>query len=855
MDILGNKFFSYIEKANELTQDMINQYNSSLIFLGDEKQIFVPVINTYVGLGQTAYSYILNKFELTDINFSEYDKYIHNDTVTSIYAQFSPEELLEAMRQANNHQIVIRNKSINEEPIAYTTFKANKNIVIKGLNQYNDFNNTVDESVHSGVDINIKHAGSVQRGTYKFNGKEYSYTYYNPYDVITVDDTKTWSYITSSNTYIVDFVTKFATQQANRVYKNLLGEDDSYIEKQFDEAFHYDNVTGQLIEYEDVYVKWYNAAYKPIKVINTDNGYRIQVIGEVDPDTNEEYIIYSTISGDTIATLEDILAGPNSTSNQKGAKYGGYWTDTNNNIYPIWYHLENTGKSTIDIVDGIQTLKEVAYVLDRITDGTDTGNDGISIAYNIAQNYRDIKELQAWRDQIGDETVSSFKSTSNTDLLTVAYYSVDKWNINDDKAVGHVKLDLNLTLAQTYVLDGITYAAYLTNNQVPDDQITYFIKHDDITSFKNYISLCTDDPQKVNTSYTDLINIICEQNPLIDPLTDHVSILSIRDVNGELIIENTGSVLVSDLIYLDSQDQANLDKYIYFPYTKSNYIFDKGLTDINWVTTYVGWTSYNILYKVDQINQSLSQEISDAIDSLDYNDEDNSSIGEFVTKVDEENGVISVTRQKLPLDHILKNDINTTAEVYIHTSVANAKTLILNNSVVFINDGTGYMQIDNMTTFNNISEGRDDNDYTLFYIKKPLADMNPVPVDTTVNELLTNAGNATYFYKDNSTGITRYLPLDIQSENKNGGLLEEAKVAESDTIYYLNKSTFINTKYFDVNTIHQRNGSTTTLFTSYITYLAAASEISTGLADAWDVRRSIESLFKWVNIKTNTIIE
>lgn len=855
MDILGNKFFSYIEKASELTQDMINQYNSSLIFLGDEKQIFVPVINTYVGLGQTAYSYILNKFKLTDINFADYNKYIHSDTVTSIYAQFSPQELKDAISaNTNNHQITVRNVTINEAKIAETIFKANRNVVVKGLNQYDDITDTTNAAILSGVDVSISHNGTLKEGKYRFNGQEYSYTYYDPYDVITVDDTKTWSYITSSNTYILDFTTKFATQQANRVYKNLLGEDDSYIEKQFDEAFQYDSVTGKLTEFEDVYVKWYNAAFKPIKVVNTDDGYRIQVIGEVDPATNEEYIVYSTISGDVIANLEDILAGPTSSSNAKGSKYGGYWTDTNNDTYPIWYHLENTGKSTIDIVDGIQTLKEVAYVLDRITDGTDTGNDGISLAYNIAQNYRDIKELQAWRDQIGDETVSSFKSESNTDLLTVAYYSIDKWYNNDDKAVGHVKLDLGLTMAQTYVLDGITYAAYLVSNQVPEDQTTYFIKHEDITSFKNYISLYPNDANKVGQEFVDLKNILKEQNPGIVNTT--VPILSIRqNSTGELIIENYGSRDFDDLTYLNNEHL-----YIYFPYTKSNYIFNKGVTDINWVTTYVGWTSYNILYKVEEINQHLNELISETIDGLDYTDVDRSSLGEFVTKVDESNGKISVKRQKLPLDTILKNDINTTGEVYIHTSIANARTLFNNDSTcIFIknNDGINYDVVSSVSTFNNYADTYGENNCDIFYYKKTLAEMTAVPVNTTVNELLTNAGNATYFYKYVAPGAStvQYLPLDIQAENKNGGLLEEAKVASANSIYYLNRSTFNNAKYFDVNTLHQKNGSTTTLFTTYITYLAAASESSTGLADAWDVRRSIESLFKWVNIKTNTVIE
>ena len=213
--------------------------------------------------------------------------------------------------------------------------------------------------------------------------------------------------------------------------------------------------------------------------------------------------------------------------------------------------------------------------------------------------------------------------------------------------------------------------------------------------------------------------------------------------------------------------------------------------------------------------------------------------------------MISVTRQKLPLDTVLKNDITTTGEVYIHTTAGTAKTLFAADpTCIFVKNGANYQAIGNNSIFGNYA----DDECETFYYKKTLAEMKSVPVDTTVNTLLTNAGNATYFYKETLGGTEHYLPLDIQAENKNGGKLANAKVATADTIYYLSAPLY-NAKYFDINEVHRTNGSTTTIFSTYITYLAAASENNTGLTDAWDVRRSIESLFKWVNIKTNTVIE
>jgi len=838
--------FSYIEHAGELTQDMVNQYNSSLIFLGDEKQIFVPIINSYVGLGQSAYSYILNKFKSTDTNFDDYNNYIHNDTVTSIYAQFNPSEIKQAILDstAQTPHVTLRGIDITSDEGAETIFKANKNVIIKGLNQYNDFTNTNDTDVLSGIDVSIKHNGNVQQGNYVFNGKTYSYTYYAPYDIITVDDSKTWAYIGRSNTYMAEFVTKFATQQANRVYKNLLGESDSYVEKQFDEAFRLDPVTGQLTEFEDVYVKWNdgNDTYKSVTVINTDNGYRIVVDGD-------NTIVYSTISGDTIGNGNN-----NDPFNGVLSPNGGYWTGTNGSI-PYWYHLVNNGSNTINIADGIQTIREVAYILDQITDGEDDG--AINLAYNISYNYIEIQNLKKWQGDIGNQTVSAFKSSSDTDLLTVHYYSDDLYGDKDRDAdgfaVGKVKLDLDLTMAQTYTLNGITYAAYLTSGQVPDDQLTYFAKHEDDTNSGNYISLY--DSAKANTSYTNLQQLISKQNPGIDPADYNIPIYEITKDNGGNVIDiqYSGSTVKLNQLAYTSADNL----YIYFPYTESNYVFNKGLTDVNWVTTYVGWTAYNIISKINAVNTDLNDLIQTKLDDLDVPDYSYSYLGQFVTKVEETNGKISVTREKLPLDSILKNDINTTGEVYVHISVAEALELFNDSKTIYIYDN-GYAEVQNNSIFGTLNLDSSDvhndlNDCSIFYRKTSVSNMTVVPVDTSVDTLLTNAGNTTYFYKESVTSGDYYLPLDIQAENKNGGLLANAKVATANTIYYLSGSLH-NVKYFDVNTILQKNGSTTTIFTSYITPLAAASSTNTGLADAWDVRRTIESMFTWVNIKTNTII-
>lgn len=53
--------FSYIDKATDLTLDMVSMYKDSFILLGDEKQLYHPLTNSYVGIGQSAYDYLLTK--------------------------------------------------------------------------------------------------------------------------------------------------------------------------------------------------------------------------------------------------------------------------------------------------------------------------------------------------------------------------------------------------------------------------------------------------------------------------------------------------------------------------------------------------------------------------------------------------------------------------------------------------------------------------------------------------------------------------------------------------------------------------------------------------------------------------
>jgi len=53
--------FAYIKSNNSLTAEMAQMYNSSLIFIGDEEQIWHPYTNTYIGIGASYFDGIRDK--------------------------------------------------------------------------------------------------------------------------------------------------------------------------------------------------------------------------------------------------------------------------------------------------------------------------------------------------------------------------------------------------------------------------------------------------------------------------------------------------------------------------------------------------------------------------------------------------------------------------------------------------------------------------------------------------------------------------------------------------------------------------------------------------------------------------
>ena len=52
---IANKIFAYLKHGEDINDSIKEVYKSSLIFIGDEKQIYVPILNTYVGVGESRF--------------------------------------------------------------------------------------------------------------------------------------------------------------------------------------------------------------------------------------------------------------------------------------------------------------------------------------------------------------------------------------------------------------------------------------------------------------------------------------------------------------------------------------------------------------------------------------------------------------------------------------------------------------------------------------------------------------------------------------------------------------------------------------------------------------------------------
>lgn len=85
---IGQRLFAYVSHGKNINDRIRQKFAKSLIFIGDEGQIYNPLTNTYVGIGQTAYTNAVTYIEEAHEKIDALNKMLTSSMVTSIYANW-----------------------------------------------------------------------------------------------------------------------------------------------------------------------------------------------------------------------------------------------------------------------------------------------------------------------------------------------------------------------------------------------------------------------------------------------------------------------------------------------------------------------------------------------------------------------------------------------------------------------------------------------------------------------------------------------------------------------------------------------------------------------------------------------
>jgi len=909
---IGEKIFSYIANGSELNENMVAQYQSSLIFIGDEQQIFNPLTGAYVGIGLTRFNQVAQSLSNNTKMLTYLDQHIHGNVVNSLWVEFNREQFNDkfnspSVQPANiaGHQLAAGDENM---------LMTNQDIVIKGLHNYDteyhigkttddighllkdtndstNINNTLwqhidlDNSTYgsTGITINVHHTGSYVSGTDEHG---FYYSYWKGQDYLTIDDNLTWAYIAYQNTNTLKLAKQMAVTQANRVYHDILGiSDPVYIEKEFDEVFS-TNIYGDLETIVDgkkgeVYVhvnstdpnKADKGDFRRVYIYNDPNSEKYYIYAWADNGNANDYYILETNDPDVPGTMQITVQDDNgddhiltlkkiSDENLKDWLFAddGYdkipANEGEKNWRVAWYHRDDdaTAQGQMNLADGIQTIREIAYILDRITDGSD--DDIINITYNIAKNHQDIEELKNTQLNIDNQAVTSIKGTSLNNFIFVNSYSTNNWETDNGPVRGQAKIDIELNLAHTYVLNNVTYAAYNTNahqslvgnrwiNLGDETNMDYYINLHGIGN--NLAQLKADLTEIYGSSSTTVTiyrNLGTAANPSMDPYGSPIMISALQETDDDRYV---------------LKNFKKLDNIV----TNSTVL--DGLTTVNWVTTYFKWAQLDILDQVNSLDNDVKDWVQDYIDEMNITYTERP--GEYVTYVNQVNGKIEVVTKKLPLDKIIYSSEIYGNDFFVKLTDEQAVALFndSNNTqtIYWINyEGNYQIANDYQSGFDYYLRNRI-TDFVKAFSDSDIESANESTLKSKTNELLLNGANVTYF-KNLSThtidvasntpvSIMEYNPVDINELiSQSSTTYISANILKS--LYYYNGLN-PTSKYFDVSYVQNNNGSTSLYVSTYVTYLGAATQNNTGLADSWDVKHTIESMFTWIDLKTNKMIE
>ena len=523
---IGDRMFAYIKHGVDVSDDIKNVFSNSLIVIGDEQQIYIPAKNAYVGIGQTAYTNTVERIKELEKSVNDLNDQSFGGVVSKIYSQFTPTEY----------------QTISGNPVIDDKVYLNNELTIKAIGNYDvnthlaktsyvyqtrDGNYTVTSTstpslfdpdqryATSGINITTYY-GQIQKvwnpATEQFVQKQIG-------NYIVIDDVQTWSYMTSSYAYALDYIRNYTNSEVNRMYHNILGDEEGmYIPVSFGSVY-------KVVDEPENHAEIYDASTNPTGSYIYQGGTYYDPQYDVVDSNKTNYYIRNTSTGEySQVTVSQLMSMMNGTSaNIQMYPNGEEGLGTLSCAQLFTYNTQYNGSYNINLRDGINTIKEVAYILDILTDGqlgettyitysayqgiTDltttyslivpvnphpknddlyayyttinTENIGIKMAYSIAGNKAEIDNLkkEVTRIESGDENLRSVQTT-RTNLVNVTLTGgnvlTDPVGTNpNDSVVGavypnsYVVGDVNIKLDVDYAL---TYAT-VNSNKIGTDHV------------------------------------------------------------------------------------------------------------------------------------------------------------------------------------------------------------------------------------------------------------------------------------------------------------------------------------------------------------------------------------------------
>lgn len=406
---IANRLFAYIKHGVDISPEIKDVYNQSLILIGDEKQIYVPKYNAYVGISMTSYNITNDRIDALSDRLDELMDTLSQDLVSKIYPNYSLAEYQQLTGSVDSDDFLKMNNEITIKALGNYEVDPSKrtsggNVITsynlaQGTAHEDDQQSTRDITnsptlfddgqlyANSGITITA-HYGGVQEfenpQTHQIIKKQVG-------NYIVIDDKQTWSYMTSAYSYTLNYAQQYTNSEVERLYHNLLGTGgkvfvpvsiDSVlidVEDEFDKDSNNDPIIPDdviaipiagtnPVEYDYFRYNDRGAAEYYIRKVNPTRPFypdypdRNPISGE---GAQDEYVIISD------SDLKAAITG--GTASNDYVKYNSDETSRAIGVANVnqLYVLEDESVNTynMNLRDGINTLKEVAYLLDQLTDG------------------------------------------------------------------------------------------------------------------------------------------------------------------------------------------------------------------------------------------------------------------------------------------------------------------------------------------------------------------------------------------------------------------------------------------------------------------------------------------------------